>query len=63
MSHDIRLQFAFRNAEEVVSRLALMIARKSYTIKEVQDIRRLLLQSVRHHLDPLLPHMPEERRY
>lgn len=56
--------------EEAASELATarkelkaLIARGTYTIAEVQAIRRKLLDVVRFNLDPNIGHMPDKRHY
>lgn len=44
-------------------KLAVLVERGTYTIKEIKEIRALLLLVVRNQLDPLLGHLPPERHY
>ena len=57
------LKEAKADADAASAKLAVLIARGSYTTAEVKEIRALLLLAVRDQLDPLLGHPPDRRHY
>lgn len=45
------------------AKLAALLARPTYTIAEIKEIRALLLLVVRNQLDPLIGYLPGKRHY
>ena len=54
---------AIRELENALAKLRGMAERGGYKMVEMRDARRIILEAVRNHIDPYLPHMPDERHY
>ena len=58
------MEDAIRRLEEAKTRLEAIKHGETYTIKEMREIRKLLLDTVRNNIDPYaLGHAPDQRHY
>jgi len=58
------MRAAIGNLESAIAALRAIEQRGNWTIKEMREIRTLLLSTVRHHIDDrACGHMPDKRHY
>lgn len=51
------------NLRSAADSLSEILEAKKYTTGQIREIRKLILQTVRNRIDPLLGQMRDERRY
>lgn len=54
---------ALINLRHTIGLLEKIVNEEAYTIDQMTNIRKILLNTVRDHVDPCIGHMPDKRHY